>query len=101
MNQSSPTIPYGEYLAEEFAYDLYCGRDGGGGIAIRHIATGKVRHAAYSELGTGSKQFVMRNEMLTSLIAELKAEGIPPKPPKVGVKKIGKPRWSEKAKTDE
>ena len=91
--RSTGEVNGSDYGCDEFIITLYQLRDDVGGMRVEHISTGKFRLAK----GHNGKS------LMEELKVELRAEGIPPLPPemKIGVKKTGKPRWSEAVKTDE
>jgi hypothetical protein len=67
------------------------------GFYIKHLPSKiMTRIISYEDIEKIYKnQLKARDVLIQELIAELKAKGIAPQPPKVAVKKLGKPRWGE------
>jgi hypothetical protein len=78
-----------EYLEKEFNIHGYNYGERGHGVCIEHVPTG-IR----SRLIIGkTKLHQVKNILMEELISELKSREIVPQTPKIGTKKLGKPRW--------
>ena len=86
-------VDYGEYDPGEFAIDFYrC--VGGCARGVRHLPSGKQKGSKLYTLADPAPKN-LEGILIQELIDELRAEGFPPQPRRIGVKKMGKPRWSE------
>jgi hypothetical protein len=88
------------YLPEEFIVShLNCG-DARWALEIVHQPSGISKISPVYSLNDTANPSSRKLHLLLidELIAELQAKGIEPQKPRVGVKKVGKPRWDEAEK---
>lgn len=90
------------YQPEEFTVSQYQCEGPGWALRIVHTPSG-ISKLSRTYLQSENKENVpkphqLKQTLIDELIAELREKGIPPQPPKIGIKKIGKPRWSETEK---
>jgi hypothetical protein len=87
------------FLPDEFAISQYQCEGPGWALRIVHTPSG-ISKLSRTYLLSEDKENVpkphqLKQALMNELIAELREKGIPPQPPKIRVKKIGKPRWSK------
>ena len=91
-----------DYQPKEFTISQYRCEGPGWALRIVHIPS-RISRLSRTYLQSEDKENIpkphqLKQAMMDELIAELRERGIPPQPPIIGVKKIGKPRWSEPEK---
>ena len=85
--------PENNYQSEEFMINIYRLAEPGYMRSIKHVPSGIEKSFCYRP-GDDIPRYPMRL-LMAELIRELLGKSIPPQPPKIGIKKVGKPRWSE------
>ena len=84
-------MPEHSYKPQEFVHRQYLLNGPGWAYSIEHLPSGIVKHVYYRP--EDEKPDFAEFRLFAELVSELLEKNIPPQPPKIGVKKIGKPRW--------